>query len=429
MAVSEDAIAEAFSTQYAESLKFDHDQGRWFEWDGTRWSRHQMRLAYHYARLIGRELGNGQRQICKASVTNGAERFATADPRHAVTADWWDPDPWLLGTPGGAVDLRSGELRPASANDRITKVTSCAPAKGSPAQWMTFLSQCTGDDEELTAYLKRIVGYCLTGSTKEHALFFLYGPGGNGKSVFLNILTHVLGEYAKTAPMDAFTNDRIGGHPEELAMLRGARCVTSSETEEGRTWRESRLKGLTGGDPITARFMYRSFFTFQPECKLIFSGNHLPCLKSADPAMRRRLHILPFLHTPVEPDPDLELKLRLEAPAILAWAIEGCLEWQSHGLGECEIVAEATTEYFDAQDTFGQWLEERCIMNAEGWEQPTMLYRDWSNFAQSQGEPAGNLKAFAQTLKKTGFPSVKRGGIRGYLGLVLRPTVSANYVS
>ena len=246
------------------------------------------------------ETDNGK--YAKLRSPTAPKSFATADPRHAVTADWWDPDPWLLGTPGGVVELKSGKIRPASADDRITKTTGCAPAKTPAPHWMTFINQCTGDDAALAAYLKRVVGYCRTGSIKEHALFFLYGPGGNGKSVFLNLLTHVLGGYAKTAPMDAFTNDRIGGHPEELAMLRGARCVTSSETEKV-TWRESRLKGLTGGDPITARFLYRSFFTFQPECKLIFSGNHLPCLKSADPAMRRRLHILPFLHKPVEPRP------------------------------------------------------------------------------------------------------------------------------
>jgi hypothetical protein len=178
------------------------------------------------------------------------EAFARADPQLAVTAEIWDRDPWLLGTPGGTVDLRTGELRTARREDFITKQTGAAPEPGEPRRWLQFLREATAGDSELVRFLQQVAGYCLTGSTREHSLFFIYGPGGNGKSVFLNLLNYVLGDYATTAAMETFTASKHDRHPTDLAMLNGARLVSASETEEGRAWAESRIKQLTGGDKI-----------------------------------------------------------------------------------------------------------------------------------------------------------------------------------
>ena len=222
--------------------------------------------------------------------------------------------------------------------------------------------ETTGDDEGLIRFEQQFAGYCLTGSIKEHALFFGFGPGGNGKGTFVNTLAGVMGMYATTAAMDTFTASYLDKHPTEIAMLHGARMVTASETEEGRTWAENRIKQITGGDPITARFIRQDFFTFKPAFKLMLIGNHKPNLRNVDEAARRRFNIVPFTRTPAVKDLDLEEKLKQEWPAILRWMIDGCLDWRDNGLVRPASVREATDDYFASQDILGQFLAEECLM-------------------------------------------------------------------
>lgn len=418
--VSEDAIALEFTRQNAGTLRFDHNAGKWYQWQFTHWSATDVPVAFHFAREIGRRLGAGKKSTCKASVAGGAERFARADPAHAVTSNVWDNDPWLLGTPAGTLDLRTGKMHTARRDEFITKITGCRPENKPATLWLKFLHDATNGDAAMQVYLQRIAGYCLTGLTNEHALFFIYGPGGNGKSVFLNILVHILGEYAMSAPMDTFTSSKFSSHPTELAMLKGARLVTASETEEGRAWAEARIKALTGGDPITARFMRQDFFTYQPQFKLLFAGNHQPSLSSVDPAMQRRFNMMPFVHKPKQPDHMLEEKLKEEAPRILAWALQGCLDWQQHGMGRPESVTAATADYFSQQDLLGHWIEDRCTTASSDWDTPAALFKSWADFTRHAGEDAGTAKAFSSALEKRGFRRQKSNGIRKHLGLAAR---------
>lgn len=401
--VSEDAIAIAFRNTYAATLRFDHDEGRWFEWDGTRWRQDRCDRAFHYAREIGRRMGQGKRQMCRAGVAGGAERFARADPALAVTSDHWDADPFLLGTPGGVVNLRTGELLPPDPELRITKTTEVAPEPGEPSLWLSFLNDATGGDQELIDFLQRWTGYCLTGDTREHALLFVYGGGGNGKSVFINTLTKLLGEYTKTATMETFTAARGERHSTDVAMLKGSRLVTASETEEGRAWAEARIKQMTGGDPITARFMRRDNFTFLPQFKLTIVGNHAPVLHNVDEAMRRRFRIMPFNRKPARPDRLLEEKLTKEWPRILQWMIDGCMRWQDSGLNYPEAMVAATNDYFESQDVFGQWLADKCSVGPKEWEHTSKLFESWCAYARGNGEEAGSSKKFSSTLTKRGF--------------------------
>ena len=416
---SEDAIALAFTNRFRDHLRFDHDAGRWFEWDGSRWRRDGKCRAFNYARELGREIGEGKRQMCKASVAAGAERFARADPVHAVEATAWDCDTMLLGVPGGVIDLRTGKRGPANPVDLITKQASVAPESGEPVVWLRFLAEAVNGDNEVVRFLQQWAGYCLTGETREHALAFVYGPGGNGKSVFLNTLVAILGDYAATAAMETFTASRNDRHSTELAMLRGARLVTASETEEGRQWAEAKVKQMTGGDMITARFMRQDNFTFRPQFKLTIAGNHAPALNTVDDAMRRRLNVVPFVTKPEVPDPTLEKKMEAEHGQILAWAIAGCLDWQANGLLRPDAVKVATADYFENQDLFGQWLEERCIRGVAKWEQPTHLYTNWSEFARAAGDGPGSMVTFSDRLQTRGFVKGKTGGIRVYRGLEL----------
>jgi putative DNA primase/helicase len=415
--VSEDSIAQQFTREHGNSLRFDHDIGKWYQWQGARWAVLSVPMAFHYARVIGRRLGSGKKGTCKASVAGGAERFARADPIHAVTSDIWDNDPWLLGTPEGTIDLRTGKMHLPRRDENITKLTGCKPENKPAVRWLQFLEDATGGDQAMMVYLQRIAGYCLTGLTNEHSLFFIYGSGGNGKSVFLNMMVHMLGDYALSAPMDTFTSSKFSSHPTELAMLKGARLVTASETEEGRAWAEARIKSLTGGDPITARFMRQDFFTYQPHFKLVFAGNHQPTLTSVDPAMQRRFNMMPFVHKPATPDHMLEEKLKEEAPRILAWALQGCIDWQKHGLGRPESVTLATADYFANQDLIGQWIEECCVTEPNQWDQPSTLFKSWVDFAKRSGEDAGTAKTFRNTLEKRGFRWSRSNGIRRHSGI------------
>ena len=282
----------------------------------------------------------------------------------------------LLNTPGGVVDLKTGVTRSHRAEDYFTRITAVAPGGECPT-WKQFLIRICGGDAELEAFLQRLAGYALTGLTVEHALFFSHGLGGNGKSVFSNTIAGALGDYHKTAPIETFTASSADRHPTDLAGLRGARLVTAIETEEGRRWAESRIKSLTGGDKIAARYMRQDFFEFTPQFKLLISGNHKPGLRSVDKAIRRRFHLIPFTVTipPEERDGQLPDKLKGEWPGILAWMIDGCLEWQQKGLSAPAAVTGATADYLDAEDAMSAWLDECCVRSPQSWVSCTDLSR------------------------------------------------------
>jgi putative DNA primase/helicase len=429
--VTEDNAAQAFADLHQDRLRFCHDTGAWFEWDGAIWKRNRTGLAFQWARKLARQLASSESSkvryvTSKTSFAAGVERFCRSDPAFAVTIEAWDADAFLLGTPGGTVDLTSGALFPAAPENGITKSTTVAPTEHADCpRWLRFMGETTGEDPELVRFLQQWCGYALTGDTREHALLFGYGQGGNGKSVFINTVSAIMGDYATVAAMDSFTASKSDKHPTDLAMLRGARLVTASETEEGRAWAESRIKQITGGDSISARFMRQDFFTFRPQFKLTIVGNHKPVLNNVDDAARRRFNIAPFVHKPERPDPELEHKLKLEWPAILRWMIDGALDWQQHGLVRPASVREATAEYFSAQDIFGQWLADECDCDTgNNWKSETSadLFASWRTYAEKAGEPAGSRKSLFENMGRRGFlPTRGHGGVRLFKGIRLKP--------
>ncbi len=430
--VTEDEGAIHFAERHRGQLRFCHDHGSWFEWDGSIWRKNGTARAFHYARELARQMAENQDRKTettarRAAFAGAVERFARADPVFAVTAETWDRDPWLLGTPGGTVDLRTGALRPAKPEDGITKTTAVTPADTAQCPlWLKFLAEATNHDVEMARFLQLWAGYSLTGDTREHALVFVFGPGGNGKSVAVNVQVGIMGDYAVTASMDVFIASSGDKHPTDLAMLRGARLVTASETEEGRQWAESRIKQLTGGDRISARFMRMDFFTFLPSFKLQIIGNHKPGLRNVDDAARRRFNLVPFVHTPPAPDRQLEEKLKAEWPGILRWAIDGCLAWQRDGLVRPASIKAATEAYFADQDTFGAWLEEDCDLEpGNEWKSETSaeLFAAWGRYAKAANEGVMTRKAFAERMQRAGL-EIHRGakGVRSYQGVRLLPS-------
>jgi putative DNA primase/helicase len=339
--LTEDGVAQAFVIERGNDLRFCHGPNRWHRWDGTRWKPEQTKLAYHWVRELARRMARSvdaertRAVIGKAAFAGGVERFAQSDRAFAVTPDLWDRDPWLLGAPWGTVDLRTGELHPPSREDYITKQTLVTPAEaGAPCPiWHQFLDQITCSDRALRRFIQQMFGYALTGDVRGECMFFLHGSGQNGKGTLLRTVARIMGDYAVASDMATFTVGKYDRHPTELAKLAGARMVTATETERGRTWAWSRVKELTGNErPISARFMRRDFFEFDVTFKLVFAGNHKPHLPSTDEATARRMNLLPFNYTAREPDETLKRALIAEYPAILRWAIDGCLDWQANGL-------------------------------------------------------------------------------------------------
>lgn len=421
---SDEALALRFAERHASDLRYVEPWRKWLSWDGKRWRFDHTLLAFNRARFVCREASSQANDprvrmaVASAETVAAVERLAKADRRLAATTDQWDAEPRLLNTPGGIIDLHTGQMRPARIDDYVTRITAVAPGGQCPT-WHKFLWRITNGDQELIAFQRRICGYALTGTTSEHALFFLYGTGGNGKGIFLNTVASILGDYHTTAAIETFTASKSERHPTDLAHLRGARLVTATETEEGRGWAESKIKVLTGGDKIAARVMRGDFFEFVPIFKLIIAGNHMPGLRSVDEAIRRRLHLIPFSVTipPDERDPQLFEKLKAEWPGILSWMIEGCLEWQAGGLQPPDVVRNATAAYLKAEDVIATWIDECCKLDPQAWEPTAKLYASWSTWAKLSGEPEGSKKNFVQNLEDRGFRPHRTNAQRGFYGV------------
>lgn len=409
---ADESLALRFADSHKNRLRYTHAWGRWQHFDGSRWCDDFTLLASDYARQICREAAAEAKSAPEAKETGSARKRASVislareDRRLAATAEQWDGNPLLLNTPAGVIDLRTFETTAHRPSDYFTKITAIE-GRGTCPRWLQFLKEITGGDTQLAEFLQRVAGYALTGLTTEHALFFLYGTGANGKSVFLSTLAGIMGDYHRAAPIEAFTASTGERHPTELAMLRGARLVTAVETEEGRRWAESRIKTLTGGDKVTARFMRQDFFEFSPQFKLIIAGNHKPSLRTVDEAIRRRFHLIPFTITisPEDRDPNLAEKLRKEWPGILLWALDGCAAWQETGLTPPPAVTAATAAYLEAEDALGAWTDEECELLGE--EALSVLYASWRQWAETNGEPPRTNKWLSQALEARGFDQKK----------------------
>ena len=424
-APSDDTLALRFAEQIEHILRYTEEAGRWFYWTGTRWQPEATLLVLDLARGLCREtaIDFEMRKLADVRTISAVVRLVRSDRRIVTTMDLWDRDPWLLNTPAGAVDLRSGKLRPHRRDDYCTKITAVAPGGDCPL-WRATLKRIFVGDDELISFIQRLFGYALTGDTSEEKFFFFWGMGGNGKSLILNTAANILGDYAIAAPSETFIASHSDRHPTELAMLKDRRLVTASEIDEGREWNEARIKQMTGRDRISARFMRQDFFEYMPLFKLIICGNHKPSLRRVSPAWRRRLVLVPFTLNipPEEQDHDLPTKLRAEWPAILGWLIAGAIDWQERGLRPPTAVASATTEYLDAQDALTQWLEDCTRADPDAWCGTRALFTSWSAWCKEAGERGGTEKSFVQTLKEAGYRSSRdtRKLFRGFQGLALR---------
>jgi putative DNA primase/helicase len=429
-AFSEGRLAVDFVAEHGQAIRYVPELGKWFHWDEKRWSDDKMRRVESRVRDFCFSLSAAcnspplAKKLASAAMVSAVLKLVQQDEKVKASIDQWDADPWLLNTPDGVVDLRTGRLGDHDPRFYCTKMTEVAPC-GSCPLWLEFLKRVVNDEEQ-RHYLQRVFGYALTGLTTEHALFFLYGTGANGKSVTLTTVAGILADYARTAPMETFTASNGERHPTDIAGLLGARLVVANETEEGKQWAESKIKSLTGGDRVSARFMRQDFFDFTPQFKLFVAGNHKPGLRTVDEAMKRRIQLVPFTMTipKGERDRNLSEKLKSEWPGILKWMIEGCREWQRlGGLRQPQAFIEATEEYLNAEDDIASWLEERCEQDPDCMTSSSTLYASWEEWSRRTGRRggAGSQKAFSQKLADRGFEKKRNKDGQHFTGIQVLP--------
>jgi putative DNA primase/helicase len=430
---AEDSLALAYAERHARELRYVAAWGRWMRYDGTRWDFDNTLHAFDRARAICREVAldcdNAKvaAAIASAKTVAAVERLAKADRRLAATAEQWDTHSWLLQDDSGTIDLRTGISRDPDPIDHITRraAYTAAPNETPHPLWTTFLDRITAGNVELQGFLQRYCGYATTGVTSEHKFVFAYGTGANGKSTFINTIAAIFGDCATVADMGTFIATNNERHPTDLAKLRGARLVVAQETQKGRRWDETKIKALTGGDKITARFMRQDFFDFTPTFKLFIAGNHKPRLHTVDEAMQRRLLLVPFTVQipPAERDPNLLQKLEPERPAILRWCLNGCLEWQRVGLAPPTIVQDATAAYFADQDVLQQWLDE-CTHDGGpfAFTRSSALFASWKSWCDERNCKSGSSQALSETLVDRGYEKARdNAGQRGFKCLAVKP--------
>ena len=427
---SDFALSKLFIREYGNEWRYTTAWNTWFVWDQCRWRQEKNGAHLKRAQQLLTIAANSQdarglspsmlRAVCSVQKTRTMME-ATAWELN-VPDDKWDSEPFILGTPGGIVDLRTGIMRGAIPNDAITKITAVTPKKGAHPIWDSMLARCTHGDPDMLEYYQKWFGYCLTGDCREEGFLFFHGAGGSGKSKVVDCIGDILGDYCMTAKIEMLMESKIERHTEEIASLVGARMVRTSEPEEGSRWNEALLKLLTGRDTVSARRLYEKQFTFRPQFKLVVSGNFKPALKSTGPEIARRMHFVEFPAAIPESEQikDLPERLKSEWPAILAWMIEGCLKWQQEGLKRPELVNHAITEYLTDEDTLAQWIEECCVIGANYRVTCADAYKSYRNKIEEHGEFPVSQKRFSQRMESRGFYLKKSGGTRYITGIALK---------
>ena len=427
-----------FAGLHGQDLRYCYPLRQWFVWNGQRWVEDHggeiHRRAKDTARSIYREASRTKgreerKQVAKWAMTSESMtrieamvKATKSEPDIPISPRKFDTDPRLLNVANGTLDLRTFELREHRREDLITKfIPIDYDPKAKCPQWLTFLNRTMRGNQDLIGYLQRIVGYCLTGETSEQCFFIFYGEGANGKSVLLNVIRTLLSVYAEQAPAISFMVRQSDSATNDLAKFRGSRLVTIAETEHGHRLAEGLIKQVTGQDPVTARPMYKEFFTYIPTFKVVLATNHRPNILGTDHAIWRRVRLIPFEVTipPEEQDHDLTSKLLEELEGILAWAVEGCRQLRERGLNDPQEVIAATEEYRRTEDHLSDFIDECCVVQPEGEVTAASLFAAYKKWCAHQGEEGTSQKRLGEALTRAGYERRKMGTYR-WVGLSLR---------
>ena len=429
--------AERFRAYSGRRFAYVHAWGSWLHYDGVRWQRDgsgaAVREALGTLRALAAEAEkvpdeDHRVELLKHSLDSESSARLTAmltvgQALLPVATDDLDRDPDLLNVANGTLDLRTGELRPHDRDDWLTRL---APVEYDPdaecPRWAAFLDRVMGGNQGLITFLQRAVGYSLTGHTNEQILLLLYGVGANGKSTFLETLRAILADYSAITDFNTFMKRDSEGARNDLARLVGTRLVSAVEAEAGKPLAEALIKQLTGGDTITARFLFKEYFDFKPQFKIWLAANHKPNVRGSDHGIWRRIRLVPFTVTIPEPerDPRLTQKLAGELPGILAWAVRGCLAWREYGLSMPPEVLAATASYREEMDRFGGFFDEICVIEDGATITAKELYEAYQKWCEANGERTRSKKALAMVLRERGYEAFRTKRARCWRGLRLR---------
>lgn len=424
-------IAEMLAEEYADKLMFVHAVG-WHFWDGRRWAVDDIGASKRAVldvlrKALAMSLGNKERrrdvQRCESATgITGVLSIASALTEFAVTVRDLDADPHLLNVANGTLDLRTMMLSPHSPADRLTKVARAAYRPDTaPGDWDRFLTTVM-PDEAVRAYVQRQSGVALLGKVVEHVLPIWTGTGANGKSTAVGGMCWALGDYAMRAEPDLLLH-REGAHPTGQMDLRGRRLAVITETDEGRKFAEATMKRLTGGDVIKARFMRQDFVEFEPSHTAVLITNHLPSVSGDDPAVWRRIRVVPFdvVIPEGDRDPRLPEKLQAAADEVLTWCIAGWTEYQEIGLAEPAAVLTVTSAYRAESDVIARFIEDRCTTTSKAVKATTaQLFVEWDRWRTTEGLPEMTSKAFGKALDRHGYPTTSARDGRWREGIALK---------
>ncbi|MEV0440903.1 phage/plasmid primase, P4 family [Streptomyces spectabilis] len=430
-------MAERFVAEHADHLRHVHGIG-WHCWDGARWAVDEQRADVEAAvatiktalgeldRLDGPKrtaLFKDVRKAESATGIDGMVRIASALPPISTPSRALDADAYLFNTPAGTVNLRTGKVHANDRADLLTKVAGGPVAAEHNAEWHGFLARVL-PDAEVRAFVQRLFGYAMLGEVREHVMPIFTGTGANGKGTLRDAVMSAFGDYAIEVDPAILMESKHERHGAFKMRLRGTRLAFCSETEKGRRFAEATMKRLVGGDPIEANLMHRNPITFDPSHTLVMLTNFLPQVSGDDPAIWRRIHVVPFdvVIPEAERDPGLPDRLKQAAPAVLAWAYEGWLTYQAQGLNPPEAVRARTAAYQADSDVLARFLDERAITNPHSAVKARDLFTAWSAWCHASGEQPGNEAAFADSMTKRGHEKTRRRTGQFYLGLMLAGT-------
>jgi P4 family phage/plasmid primase-like protien len=427
---------------HGENLRYVYDADSWICWHGGAWNWDAGSGVRSLAATLPEKIySEGSRHLADAAhfgrwarksqeqrVINAVVGLLSDFQPLRLPLACIDTDPLLVGIDGAkqVIDLRKGAERAAVPSDYVTKalgVSSIGDA-AKAVRWRQFLDQVFDGDKEMLDWLHRFCGYVLTGSTQEQVFLFCFGHGANGKSVFIEVLKHVMGDYSRAIAPETLSESKrpAGGATPDLAALIGARLVLCSETEDNAALAESLVKGLVSGDSMAVRRLYSAPVQFAPAFKLLMAGNHKPIVKGNDHGIWRRVRLVPFNRTfaPDERDPHLLSKLKAEAAHIVAWMVAGCLEWQRRGLADTPaVVRQATDAYQVDQDLTGRWLDECTTSSAGGETSSGDLYASYKRWCIENGLNPASSVTLGRRISERGHVQRKSHGTRIWCGLIL----------